>query len=148
MTRTVCDLDPGVVRGLRRWACGLLGLEAAVELLLRSWGGWFATPGWPWIRVENGCVWLDPDQIPANAAELSGGEQRVLAVVDALASGRPLPDLAGVLAGLDRATLELVIAAMAHAGGSHSHSAMVRGSAPGRAVIEVLPPLVAWPEGC
>jgi hypothetical protein len=146
VTGTVTVLDSGIVRGLRRWAAGLLGLEAAVELLLRASGGRFGRAGCPWIRVENGCVWLDPDLITPNLGGLSGGERRTLAVVDALASGRALPDLSGVLAGLDRASLELVIAAMAHAAGSHSHSELVPGRTLGSVRIRRLPPLVPWPE--
>ena len=42
---------------------------------------------------------------------LSGGEQRVLAIVQALADAGPLWNLGGILAGVDRDNLTLILAA-------------------------------------
>jgi hypothetical protein len=64
-------------------------------------------------------------------ADLSEAEQRLVVIVDALASGRPIGHLADRLVELDRPTLRLVLAAFAHAGSSHT----VR-----------LAPLVSWSE--
>ena len=129
---------------LRRWACGLYGLEAAVEVLVRACGGRFAQPGWPWIRLEGTCLWLDADQIRPNLALLSGGERRLLAIVETLAAGHPIGHLAELLADFDRETLQLVLAAFAHAGGSHTHAILDTGS--DGSVQWVRPgPVIDWP---
>jgi hypothetical protein len=130
---------------LRRWAHGLHGVEAAVELLLRAFDGRFASPDWPWIVRDGDCVWLDADRIAGEMGALSGGQQRVLAVARALASGSPIGGLDVVLAALDRPTLALVLAAMAHAGGSHADACLIRND-DGSIGWQRLPPLVAWPE--
>ncbi|MCB0912482.1 MAG: hypothetical protein KDB60_12785 [Propionibacteriaceae bacterium] len=45
------NTDPDVVAdGLRAWARGIYPLEAAVELLIRSCGGRFASSGMPWVQ--------------------------------------------------------------------------------------------------
>jgi hypothetical protein len=130
--------------GLRRWAAGSYAYEAAVELLIRAFNGRFARPGWPWIPDTSGELsWLDADQItPGTTGALSGGERRLLAVVAALAGGQPA-DLSDV-AGLDRDLLDLVLAAIAHAGGSHQHSD-IRPSRDGRHEYARLPSLHPWP---
>jgi hypothetical protein len=116
-----------VAADLRRWAKGLYALEAAVELLVRSFDGRFAQHGCPWIvESESGRFWLDAEQIGAFAGGLSGGERRVLAVVQALATDEPWHDLAEV-AGLERRHQALLLAAIAHAGGSHEHADWRRG---------------------
>jgi hypothetical protein len=67
-------------------------------------------------------VWLDADQLTGETTgALSGGERRVLAVVAALLGERSI-DLGDIAAGVDRGHLQLVLAALAHAGGSHQHS--------------------------
>ena len=106
-----------------QWSAGWLALEAAVELLIRACEGRFADPGNPWILQDKPGrpYWLDAAAISQNSSGLSGGERRVLAVVQALATGCGVWDLGGVLAGLERRQLALVLAAMAHAGGSHEH---------------------------
>lgn len=74
---------------------------------------------------------------------LSGGERRVLFVVASLLDERPL-DIVDVVTGLNRENLQLVLAALAHAGGSHTAAVLehvdgtVRVSTPG--------PLVPWPD--
>ncbi|QDP95828.1 hypothetical protein FOE78_07865 [Microlunatus elymi] len=133
------------VGGLRAWARGDYACEAAVELLVRGFGGRFASGSWPWVRVDDrsGSCWLDPDEIPAEAGVLSSGERAFLILVAALAGGPPAADLGGVLACLDREHLGLVLAAFAHAGGSHEHAVIcwtdegARFDRPG--------PLVDWP---
>ena len=139
--------SPGlVVDGLRRWARGAYAEEAAVELLARPFGGRFASSGWRWVRAceRPGWYWLDGEALLHETSALSGGERRLLAVAGALVSGVALPDLGGVLAGLDRQNLHLVLAALAHAAGSHEQvDARVDGD---RLVYRRLGPLVDWPE--
>lgn len=134
--------------GLRAWAKGVYPLEAAVELLVRAFGGRFATPGNPWIQPcdQPGLWWLDPTQITDDTlAALSGGEQRVLRLASGLAGGDPV-NLGGTLPGLDRDLMQLVLAAMAHANGSHEHADILVDHSRGAAVLNGrLPTLHPWP---
>lgn len=135
-----------VVDGLRRWARGAYAEEAAVELLARSFGGRFASTGFEWVRTCDapGWFWLDGEPLRNAIGQLSGGERRVLAVAGALVSSPVLVDLADIASGLDREHLCLVLAALAHAGGSHEHTdVMVQGD---QAVFRRLGPLVEWPS--
>src|SRR4051794_22362063 len=118
-----------VAAGLRAWAEGSYADEAGVELLIRAFDGRFAEPGCPWIcpGARPDWYWIDTDALVEHSGWMSGGERRVLAVVAALVDGRPIADLADVLAGVDRRHLSLILAAMAHAGGSHEQVDMVRG---------------------
>lgn len=134
------------IAGLRAWARGSYAEEAAVELLARGFGGRFASTAWPWVRAcdRPGWYWLDGEAIWTGSGCLSGGERRLLGLVAALAGGQPVPDLAASLAGLDRANLGLVLAAFAHAAGSHEHSVVRFG--PDGLVITEPGALVGWPE--
>ena len=69
--------------GRRRfWAACSLSLTAAVELLIRRFGGRFAAATTPRIRFElTGAIWLDDRYLPAGLGGLSGGERRILTVV-------------------------------------------------------------------
>jgi hypothetical protein len=136
--------DRDTVGGLRAWARGMYATEAAVELLVRAFSGRFASAGQPWIRHRPGGYWLDADALAQHTSSLSGGEQRVLAVVAALLSDQPLPDLAGILAGVDRGNLTLILAALSHAAGAHEHSE-VRWDGP-TAVYYRPGPILAWPD--
>ena len=110
--------------GLRSWAKGLYPVEAAVELLVRAANGRFASAGYPWVQPgdEPGWWWLDPIAITDdNLIALSGGEQRLLRIVASLAGGQPV-NLGANLPGLDRDAMSLVLAAVAHANGSHEHT--------------------------
>lgn len=133
---------------LRAWARGSYGDEAAVELLVRSFGGRFALPGWPWVapRARADEYWLDAAAINPATGQLSGGEQRVLAVVAALAGNQPLErNLAEVMSGVDRGYQTLILAALSHAGGSHQHSDYQR-LADGTYSITETGTLFPWPE--
>jgi len=130
--------------GLRAWAVGSLAMSAAVELIIRCFGGRFALPGSPWIRGEpGGRVCVDVEVLRARSGVSSGGERRVLDVVGALLDETPIV-IVDVVAGLDRANLHLVLAALAHAGGSHEHADLVVGP-DGFARLSRPGPLVAWP---
>lgn len=112
-----------VTESLRRWARGVYPIEAAVELLIRAHGGRFAREGWPWIEPREDRFVLVAEQITEDSiGVLSGGERRILRVVASLAGGCPT-NLYEDVAGLDRGSLDLVLAAIAHAGGSHEDRA-------------------------
>lgn len=113
-----------VHEALRRWAKGLYPLEAGVELLSRAFGGRFSNPSQPWVQQGDDPGWwrIDADQMTEdNYGALSGGETRLLRIAASLLDGPPV-DLSRHLAGLDREHVELVLAAIAHASGSHEHS--------------------------
>jgi hypothetical protein len=129
--------------GLREWAQGWYATEAAVELLIRSFGGRFASAGQPWVRHRPAGFWLDSDALAEHMGALSGGEQRVLTVVWSLASGEPLAEVASILAGVDQDNLTLILAAFSHASGSHEHTAASRDG--GLAQLNRPGPLVPWP---
>ena len=110
---------------LREWARGSYALEAATELLIRTQGGRFAETGMPWVHVEDrGRAWIDFDELTEAVADgagpWSGGERRLLTLVGSLGADSGM--LGDNLPGLDRDVLALVVAAVAHAGGSHEHS--------------------------
>lgn len=136
--------------GLRRWAKGLYPHEAAVELLIRFSGGRLLAG--EWIEpIEDGFVRFDVERV-SEAGYLSGGERRVLEIAASLVGSRHEVALTDVLPGLDRAALELVLAAVAHAAGSHEQSRTLwrdDPDAPGgqRPVgFEQLPPAFNWPN--
>jgi hypothetical protein len=135
--------------GLRLWAKGLHPLEAAVELLVRTFDGRFARPGNPWIQPcdQPGWWWLDVTQlVEGQIRHLSGGEQRVLRIVASLAGGEPV-SLADNIPGLDRELTDLVLAAIAHAGGTHEHPDIRIDHQRGIAVqYGWLPSLHPWPD--
>lgn len=135
-----------VVDGLRRWSRGAYAEEAAVELLVRAFDGRFASTGYPWVQAcdRPGWYWIDGEELIHSTGALSGGERRLLSITGALVSGLALSDLAGLLAGLDRLNLQLVLAAFAHAAGSHEQAdVQVQGD---RLAYRRLGPLLAWPD--
>lgn len=137
--------------GLRVWARGMYPTEAAVELLVRAFGGRFAEAGRPWVKFTDQDqldAYIDPEVLLDEGVDLldkgvdgpySGSERRVLAVVASLLGGEPV-DLSDVMSGLDRANVALVLAALAHANGSHEHSMWRPGGRSTR-----LPSLYPWP---
>lgn len=141
---------------LRAWARGSLPLEAATELLIRAQRGRWARTDQMWVRVEpDGQVWIDfaelVDQVAAGGP-WSGGERRLLAVAASIGADDGL--LNDAVPGLDRGALGLVLAAVAHAGGSHEHTPLPilwREDADGEARPYMNPdrtpvgPLYPWP---
>ncbi len=131
---------------LRAWATGLLPLEAATELLIRT--GW-AGPGRRWVhRDDDGRAYIIFSEIPDLIGAYSGGEQRLLMIAASIGAdqGRPVKiSLEDELPGLDREHAELVLAAIAHAAGFHQ---------PGRTIelVDDTPRLVdvdalySWPS--
>ncbi|ADB73456.1 hypothetical protein [Geodermatophilus obscurus] len=146
------DLDEVEV-ALLHAAVGDYAAEAAV-LLLANDGYWLArlrTAGLITVEVEpvGGRLWARIEWVELEAGLAAGRlpgsreELAVLRVAASLADGRPV-DLADVAVALDRRTLGLVLAALAHAVGSHDH----RAPAPaghGSDTGERLGPLIAWP---
>lgn len=127
---------------LREWARGLLPLEAATELLIRT--GW-AAPGYAWIRREDdGRVWVDFESIPERIGALSGGEQRVLRIAASLGADSPII-LGDELTGLDRTTTALVLAAIAHTAGVHTAGRSIEVNTAGLPALVDVPPLYTWP---
>lgn len=107
---------------LREWARGMFTTEAATELLIGSFRGRFAAVGNLWVqpRDDDG-LWFDFDAIPSQAGALSTGE-RALLLIAASIGGSSQVNLGDGVCSLDHHHLGLVLAALAHANGSHRHS--------------------------
>src|SRR5215216_2783427 len=91
--------------------------EAAVELLIRARDGRFVEPGQPWLRTDDrGITWLDAEVMARYSHAVSSGERHILTLVEALALGKPLEDVGGLMASLDPYHLGLVLAVLRHAG--------------------------------
>lgn len=158
--------DYEAATGLREWAQGLYPTEAATELLIRAGK---AQPWRPWVFD---CENTDPDRahwhgidfqaIPEHVSGMSGGERRLMLIAAAIGSHEVEVNLNDALPGLDRTNMTLVLAAMAHANGSHEHSVtrmvpMEFNDGHGGTVTlptqvpvpdaGYAPPLFPWPEG-
>lgn len=103
---------------LRAWACGIYPTEAGVELLIRS--GPSVYEGAPWITRDGDIAWIDVDELLRESGTWSGGERRMVRIAASLLGG-PAVDLSEDVPGLDRELADLVLAAIAHANGSHEH---------------------------
>ena len=129
---------------LRRWARGMYTTEAATELLIRARNGAFATIERPWIKCTDHAHWIDFPAVTEHLGGLSGGEQRLLRIAASIGSDEASAvRLGDVVTGLDRPALRFVLAAIAHAGGSHQHSCLVI-DRHGRATITKQPSLFIW----
>jgi len=118
--------------------------EAAVELLIRAQDGTFASIDRPWILPGDHGYWIDFPASTEQLGGLSGGEQRLLRIAASIGSDDAAPvRLGDAVSRLDRPTLRLVLAAVAHAGGSHQHSSLVI-DRDGRATIIRQPSLFMW----
>jgi hypothetical protein len=110
---------------LRLWARGMYTTEGATELLIRAGNGTYVTIERPWIKATDRGYSVDFAAITEHLGALSGGEQRLLRIAASIGSDEATPVRLGhMLSGLDRPTLRLVLAAVAHAGGSHQHSSL------------------------
>jgi len=129
---------------LRRWARGMYTTEAATEMLIRARNGAFASIDRPWIKPGDHGYWIDFPAITELLGGMSGGEQQLLRIAASIGSDEAPPvRLGDAVSGLDRPTLRLVLAAVAHAGGSHQHSSLVI-DRNGRATIIRQPSLFMW----
>jgi hypothetical protein len=107
-----------IAEDLRHWAAGSYPIEAATELLIRAFHGRFAQPGHPWNH-HDGRYWIDFDAITDETTGVySGGERRLLALAGSLGGSRQV-NLRDMVPGLDRSVTALILAAIAHAAGSH-----------------------------
>lgn len=129
---------------LRAWARFSYSTSAATELLIRAFHGKFAKPGNPWIRTDPDQTWVDFEILPDNIGVLSSGERRLLMLAASLADVGVEVNLGDMLPGLDREVLDLVLAASAHAAGSHEHSGILT-NADGSQSFERLATLYPWP---
>lgn len=111
-----------VIEDVRRWAAGMHATTAGAELLIRQ--GVAVYDGAPWIKPSNDRAWIDVDLLLHESGVWSGGEQRVVRIACSMLGGPPV-DLSEELPGLDRRATELVLAAVAHAAGSHEDSEVV-----------------------
>jgi hypothetical protein len=117
MSRTTSEANGGIAAELRNWARGCHSTEAAVELLIRARGGRFAESGQPWLRTDDrGITWLDLEVIGRYSDAASSGDRHILALVEALALGRPLEDVGSLMGSLDPYHLGLVLTVLRHAG--------------------------------
>jgi hypothetical protein len=137
---------------LRAWAKGVYTIEAATEMLLRAFGGRFAAPGNPWIHTsttpegpQQVRAWVDFASIPEDTGALSGGERRFLLLTASIGEDVPVV-LSDVLTGLDRSVVQLVLAAVSHASGSHEHSGMTFDENGEPKAFTHLTALYPWPE--
>jgi len=92
----------------------------------RGFDGRFARTGYPWIHPgEDGGFWIDLAAIPDNIGAYSGGERRFLLIAASIGCSEVQVNLSDAAAALDREQLDLVLAAIAHAAGSHQHSEVI-----------------------
>lgn len=133
---------------LRAWAKGRHTLVAATELLIRSFNGRFAKPGNRWVIHEDQQphYWINFEEIPEYLEGTSGGERRLLMIAASLADRGVEINLGDYLSGLDRKILNLVLAAVAHAAGSHEHSGLIVNEAGEQTSIQRLDSLYPWPD--
>lgn len=149
------DLDPlDLENALLRAAVGDYAEEAAVLLLVNC--------GWPPRLQDADLITLVPDldgeglwaQVDwtdlvsaLSAAILVGrsGEEWALRAAASIADGSAI-DLGELAAGLDRRALTLVLAALAHAAGSHDQRDLTYGLDGVPRAGGTLPPVVAWPS--
>ena len=123
---------------MRVWAKGLLGLEAAVELLIGH-GTWltradFAAAALMSGRDGTGAVMMSVDFEAALAVRRAGGlpcsasEEQILALAASIAAGVPVA-LGDLVCGLDEDNAVRVAIAALHAAGFGGRSVLVtRGS--------------------
>jgi hypothetical protein len=146
----LAEIETALVRG----AVGDYADEAAVLLLINC-GHWL-----PQLQaadlitivpdIESDDLWaqiawpqLEPMLL---AGRIVGGssEVRVLRAAASIAEGHPV-DLGDLAAGLDRPSLTLLLAAIAHAAGSHDHRKTTYDVDELPHANKQLPPLFAWP---
>ena len=134
-TTTFCDL----AAAMRVWAKGLLGLEAAVELLIGH-GTWLTRADFAAAALTSGrdgitgAVMMSVDFEAALAARRAGGlpcsagEEQILALAASIAAGVPAA-LGDLVCGLDEDNAVRVAIAVLHAAGFGGRSVLVtRGS--------------------
>ncbi len=132
---------PTLADRLRAWAKGMYTLEAGTELLIRQ--GKAIYEGAPWIHDDGERAWLDLDALLDGCGAWSGGQQRIVHLAASLMAEERV-NLAEEVTGLDREGLDLLLAAIAHAGGSHEHGGVQVGQ-DGQAHLVRHNALYPWP---
>jgi len=151
---TTTDTDTPAA-GLRAWASGYLPLEAAVELLIRSD---FAQTWRPWIVPcdEDGSTarahWhaVDFEILMDSIGPMSGGERRLLTLAASIAGrggeGKAVV-IGDMLGSLNRGWVDLILAAIAHAAGTHQGSRLLYNAEGDPTGFEpITTSLHPWPE--
>lgn len=128
---------------LRSWAKGLYPLEAGVDLLIRH--GKAIYTGAPWIHDDGERAWLDVARLLIASGAWSGGEQRIVRLAASLIGDEPV-NLADALSGNDRHNTELILAAIAHASGSHQDNDVQFDDDGFPRAFTRLRPLYPWPD--
>lgn len=107
---------------LREWAQGLYPSEAATEMLIRAG---FAQTRRPWIvTYEPGVHGITFNTIPCDIDAMSGGESRFLMAAASIGSGAVQVPLENIVCGIDRYYVDLILAGIAHAAGTHEGAPM------------------------
>lgn len=134
---------------VRAWARGICATEAGAELLIRQERT--IHEGAPWLTdlespdpTAPRMVAIDVDTLLKRTGAYSGGESRVIRIAASLLGG-PAVDLAEDVPGLDREHAALVLAAIAHANGSHQQSAIQFNKDGSRVDVTQMPALYSWP---
>lgn len=102
----------------------------------------------PWVQYDPDAdlYWFNTERI-LEAGYLSGGERRLLTIAASFAEPEQLVSLNNDIPGLDRGALKLVLAAIAHANGSHENSFLVAIEDDGTLVgTDKVPSAYPWPE--
>lgn len=142
------DTTSSLAEQLRAWARGLYPTEAGVELLVRAFDGQLARRGLSWVVEQDERAYVDADALAASveSGAWSGGERRVLTIVASLLDDERTVSLNDVLPGLDRPHLELVLAAVAHAAGSHEQNGLTYDDDGRPAAFPKLASAYPWPS--
>lgn len=90
-------------------------------------------------------AWIDVDELLRETGAWSGGERRLVRIAASLLGG-PAVDLSEDVPGLDRQAAALVLAAIAHANGSHEHSEFQFNEDGTPRGFSRVPTLYPWPE--
>lgn len=127
---------------------GVYPIEAGAELLIRQ--GKAIREGAPWLRdvgPETGqrMVAIGPETLWVESRGWSASERRIVNLAVSLIDGEVMVNLKDAVYGLDSTNLELVLAAMAHAAGSHEATAP--GRLPHGTDSTGTPNLFPWPSG-
>jgi hypothetical protein len=129
---------------LRAAARGSYPEEAATELLIRGFGGRFTGPGWSWTCLDDdGALWINFALIRGHVEFLTAREQCYLLVAASIASACAVV-VGECMAELDRDEVDLVLAAVSHARGSHMPRAVMADSDEG-AGLRQQESLHEWP---
>ncbi len=137
---------------LRSWAKGMHTTMAATELLIRGFHGRFTGTEQPWIRRRSSHdgqfrgAWIDFENLPDHVGPLSSGERAYLLLAASIGSEQVNVNLSDEISRLDREQLVLVLAAIAHAAGSHEHSGLTFDSDDRPTGFTRLASVYPWPE--